>query len=326
MSRQATFWHASPDVCLKAVRQAYHDAWDNALTVRQYYYRLLSSGALKVDPKQQHSKRQAYQFVSRLLGSARDDGDIPWYMVVDNGQRSSGYYDSGRLDRYMKIQEYATFTLDPWVTQDVRPILIIEKDGLLDIVVEIVKQWRIPVYVGEGFMSRTRSKQLADHLSNGNCYHVFYIGDFDPSGETIEQVLRDRLRAFGVVVTWERITVTYQDCLLLPAYASVEIDIKDTRAKAFMQKYPGSMGYEVESLSPADLQQKILRAVTPHIDQQQFDLALKLEAHTNRELEQLLPIALKGVLNGFKLLPGYEAAGQRELLGLPEPKADSLEE
>jgi hypothetical protein len=317
--RQATFWHAANNVCLHVVRQAYHDAWDTALTVRQYYYRLLSSGALKVDPALPQSKGQAYQFVCRLLGAARDNGDIPWYMIVDNGRRANIYYPDKGIDTYMHGKAAGGFELDPWVTQEVRPIIIIEKDGLLDVVIEIVKDWRIPVYVGQGFMSRTRSKQLADHLSDGRRYHAFYIGDFDPSGEAIEEVLRERLRSYGVQVpAWERITVTYQDSQILPSYAAVEIDTKDPRAAKFIAKYPGSYGYEVESLSPADLQQKVQRAIRPLVNQQQFDVAVQLEQQVNLELERLLPDALQNVVGNIRLLPGYEIEGQRRLLGLDE--------
>src|SRR5262249_15288419 len=132
--RQATFWHAVNNVCLRVVRQAYQNAWDTPLTVRQYYYRLLSSGALKVDPALPQSKKQAYQFVSRLLGEARDNGEIPWYMIVDNGRRASIYYPDKGLDTYMHGKAYGGYAIDPWRTQEVRPIIILEKDGLLDIV------------------------------------------------------------------------------------------------------------------------------------------------------------------------------------------------
>jgi hypothetical protein len=104
----------------------------------------------------------------------------------------------------------------------------------------------------------------------------------------------------------------------LPPYAAVGIDQKDPRAAEFMQKFPGSYGYEVESLAPVDLQQKIIRAIRPHINQQQFDLALKIEDHANAELKRLLPGALQNVLGQLQMLPEFTLESQRKVLGMPE--------
>jgi hypothetical protein len=57
--------------------------------------------------------------------------------------------------------------------------------------------------------------------------------------------------------------------------------------------YPGESGYEVEALSPSDLQIKVLATAIPHIDKDANNIALALEAQVKREISAQLQEARK---------------------------------
>jgi hypothetical protein len=56
---------------------------------------------------------------------------------------------------------------------------------------------------------------------------------------------------------------------------------------------PGKSGYEVEAVSPSDLQIKVLALVIPQIDKDAFNIALALGAQVKREISAQLQEALR---------------------------------
>ena len=295
-NNDAHFWHAANDVCLQHALQAYSDEGRQAATVRHYYYKLLSSGALRKLPQFANSGEQAYNWVSRFLTTMRDDGKFPWEAVVDNGRRASTYYWYTDLDWYAYTEASSGYKLDPWRGQKNRPEIIVEKDGLVDMVASYVSQWRIPVRSLDGFNSTTKNKALADRYGTGKHYTLLCIGDFDPSGILIPATLKTKLNQYGSYPDIRRIALTHSDTLTLPAYAAVDISLDNPHAKEFRLRYPdpNQKGYEIEALTPTQLRQKVTQAITPYIDQEAFMAAVELEKAVRKQVGKMLKKTLKG--------------------------------
>jgi hypothetical protein len=162
MKDNATYWHANDDICIQRAIQSHLEEGKAAATIRHYYYKMLSSDVLRVFSQFETSKKNAYNWVSGLLTKARDNGDFPWEAVVDNGRRSLSYYSREDIAYYAYIEGVSGYSLDPWRGQQCRIEIIVEKDGLVDMVSSYVKQWRIPVRSLDGFNSTTKSKQAAE--------------------------------------------------------------------------------------------------------------------------------------------------------------------
>lgn len=288
-----TFLHLADDICLQHAMQAYIDEGRRGQTVRHYYYKLLSSGAITLLPHHQTSGTNASNYVSRLLSEARKNGSFPWGAVVDNGRRSSSYWWYRDMDEYVSTESRSGYKLNPWRGQTHRIEIFVEKDGLLDMVESYVDQWRIPVRVAKGYSSTTINKNAANRYGTGRGWTIFYLGDFDPSGLDIERNLKDELRDLGVRPDIQRVALTQEDTHTLPNVASVDIKMGDPRAKGFLQRYGRDQkGYEIEALPVSQFRQKILRAIAPYIDADAFQEAIELERIVKNQAAERLKESL----------------------------------
>jgi hypothetical protein len=288
-----TFLHLSDSVCLQHAMQAYIDEGRRGQTVRHYYYKLLSSGAITLLPHHQTSGTNASNYVSRLLSEARKNGSFPWDAVVDNGRRSSTYWWYTDMDEYVRTESRSGYILNPWRGQKQRLEIFVENDGLLDMVESYVDQWRISVRVAKGYSSTTINKNAANRYGTGRGWTIFYLGDFDPSGLDIERNLKDELRDLGVRPDIQRVALTQEDTYTLPDVAAVDIKTGDPRAKGFSRRYGDDQkGYEIEALPVSQFRQKILRAIAPYIDVESFQEAVELERLVKAEAAARLEASL----------------------------------
>lgn len=293
MQTEAHFWHADKERCIQDAIQAYIDEGRQPATIRHYYYKLLSSGALKPISGYENSKDRAYKWVSRLLTEARDDGTFPWYAVVDTGRRSKTYYWHDNLAEYVASEARSGFRLDLWRGQGERVEIIVEKDGLVNMVGRYVERWRIPVRALDGFNSTTRNKELANRYGTGRNYTLLTIGDYDPSGLLIPATLKARLKQYGCYPDIRRIALVKADTERLPAHASIEVDSANPHAKACKWE-PGQPGYEIEALTPTQLEQRVLESISPYLDNAAYRAAIELEQAVKSQVATLLKQALQG--------------------------------
>lgn len=301
VNNKPTFFHADKETCIQQALRAYVEEGRHAITVRHYYYKLLSSDSITLTTAET-SKENAYNFVSRLLSEARDNGSFPFEAVVDNGRRAHSYSSFDSVSEYVWNQKRSYYRLDPWRGQRERIEIIVEKDGLLDMVARYTQHWRIPVRTVEGFSSVTRAKDLASHYGTGKHYTVLYLGDFDPSGILIQRKLKEKLNEYGSYPAFKRIALTQSDTLSLPAYSAVPVDPDSDHAKAvkWFERYgQHQQGYEVETLPPTELERKILKAISPYINSEKFEAALRLEKLIRRQATLRLRDAFNGYLEAI---------------------------
>jgi hypothetical protein len=283
--------------CLNQIWQDYEDNGRYAQMLRHFYYVLLSKDALRVPPQtgKANPGDQAYKWVSALLVEARENGDFPWEGIIDSGRRSFPRWRGTSLKLFAESCQRASYTLDPWLLQEHRIEIWVEKDDMADALDRMVEGLRIPIYVAKGYSSATIKNNARKRYGDGSRHVLLYCGDFDPSGLDIERELRDTLTAHDVHPIIERVTLTYEQTLQLPSSTAIDLKESDTRTKRFKERYPGSKGYEMNILGARQLEAYLLAAISKYMDRAAFDEALRLERLVKQEAEK----RLHNVMNGF---------------------------
>jgi hypothetical protein len=150
------------------------------MTIRQIYYRLVSSGFIK-------NAKSDYQRVIRLMTIARDDGRVPFEWVVD---RSRPVYAPSVFDDPKSYAEVVKKSCrrDYWTLQPFYTEIWCEKDTISGSIAGVTEELGVTVRVGRGFNSTTRARETAVVLAGTRKPKViFYCGDHDPSGRNAEE-------------------------------------------------------------------------------------------------------------------------------------------
>jgi hypothetical protein len=242
---------------------------ERPMTVRQLFYRLVSNGHIQND-------RNSYQRVSRLMTKARDDGRCDFDSIVD---RSRPEYRPSVWDN---AQEYAetikrSYRKDYWATQPNHVELWTEKDAIIGCIENVTDELGVTVRVGRGFLSTTKSHQIAQHFAQINKpITVFYLGDHDPSGRDIESDVRSRVQHYGSGhFKLERLAIFASDIkkFNLPPLLVKE---SDSRAARFLERYSNNC-VELDALPPDELRRRIKDAVTDLLDLELWNRAVAVE-------------------------------------------------
>jgi hypothetical protein len=298
MSVEKTYWSADKKTCLDRVMHEYEQA-EIGLTVRHYYYTLLSTGALKkMDIP--NSGQNAYKFVSRLLTEVREEGELPWEAVSDPGRRRHTHRAYDSLTGYVEYESQSGFLLDAWRGQQYRLEVWIEKDAMADYAIRIVNDYRVPVYVAKGFVSTTVKKEAAERYGSGENWIVLYCGDFDPSGVDIERSLREGLAEYGSCPRIIRVALTQEIANQLPSDAALELNWNDKRTKRFVELYgTDQKGYELDAITLEMFRNALLGAVHQYMDVDKYNAALRLEEIIQAEASERLKTAMSDFSNSI---------------------------
>lgn len=301
MGRQGCFWHADKKTCLDIVLSDYEENDRYPQMLRHFYYILLSSEALRLYPQtgKADPADQAYKWVSTLLVEAREQGEVPWAAIVDSGRRSFTHHRGNGLKAFAEGCQRATYWLDPWLLQERRIEVWVEKDDMADVVNRMVEGLRIPVYVAKGYASATVKNDARDRYGDGSGYVLLYLGDFDPTGIDIERELKEKLAEYSVYPHIERVTLTYEHSLLLPPSTALDLKESDPRTPRFKALYPGSKGYEMNIIGAKVIEQRLLTTVGKYMDSAMYDAAIHLENFVEREATKRLQHVMNGFVEGI---------------------------
>jgi len=169
------------------------EEYDIALTLRQIYYRLV---AKQIIPNRQ----DYYRKLSRICVNARDEGLLPENAFADRLREIEQPSTWVNLKDYFEsVREFYRKSL--WLDQPNYIEIWIEKDALRTVFSEITHEFDVPLLVVRGQVSRTAIYQAAQRFKqkfqeDKKC-HLYYFGDFDPSGLAIYKSLCNRLSDMG---------------------------------------------------------------------------------------------------------------------------------
>jgi hypothetical protein len=245
--------------------------YDQALTIRQIYYRLVADHGLE-------NSTNSYKRIVDLLGKARLSGRIDFDRIEDRTREISEHdrdYESlpGFTHTWYRhltnLAEYYHIPL--WHGQPHRVMMLVEKQALQGIFAPICEKWQVDLMVCRGYPSLTQQYELSVRIGqqqhDNEKWHIVYFGDFDPSGENIPEKLEERLDSdFDVSFeTFRKEALTYDQVMdwgLPPAPAKRT----DSRTAGFVDKYGVGMQVELDAIRPAELGSMIETSIARHYD------------------------------------------------------------
>jgi hypothetical protein len=258
---------------------ASHDilAREQPATLRQLFYRLVSSRLLDNTP-------QAYHRLIHAMTLARERADIPFEWFVD---RSRPTYSANVFD---DLEEGLTtlrncYRKDYWQDQPRHVEIWAEKDAITGAIQPVTEELGITMRVSRGFTSTTRVHEIAAHLGGiVKPIYIYYLGDHDPSGRAIELDLYDRVSKYdGVSFHMRRLAILPEDirAFNLPP---LRVKLTDPRSARFQRTF-GKEAVELDALPPDELRRRVREGIESHIDSEAWRRALRVEKVEKESIE-----------------------------------------
>jgi hypothetical protein len=241
----------------------------NPMTVRQLFYQLVSRGVIE-------NNTGSYQSVSRVMTKARNDGRCSFDWIVD---RSRPEYTPQVWDDAAGYAETVkrSYRKDYWTTQPTYCEIWVEKDAIIGSIEDLTNELGVKVRVGRGFVSTTKAHEIARRFSQvKKDIVIYYLGDHDPSGVSMERELTNRIRAYGSPpFTLKRLAIFAGDIrkFKLPP---LRVKMSDSRAEGFLAKYSNRC-VELDALPPNELRRRIREAVEELLDVKLWNRAIAVE-------------------------------------------------
>ena len=272
-SRERKCFHCKSLVIWLAVLRAI-DEQQPPMTVRGLFYALEISGLV---PKTEAGYRQ----VERQVVEMRRLGLLPYDFITDGTRsvRRAPTYTCLRecLDGVAKYYRRAIWEDQPECVE-----IWLEKDAIAGVLIEVTYKWDVPLCVCRGYPSETFLYDAAERLiEQDKPVFIYYIGDLDPTGWNISEVIQRRLREFGADFFFERIAVTPEQVELwqLPTRPAKP---KDTRAKNW--KLPC---VEVDAIPANKLRELCEEAILRHLDWEAYSATKEAEKAERKRLAEI---------------------------------------
>jgi hypothetical protein len=270
-------------------------------TLRTMFYALVS---LLIIPNTQSK----YQYLSKITSDARMKGELPIDCFADQSRSIIEDFN----DEYLEPKEYIKMYLDhlknisnnyplhipKWHNQPHYVEVWIEKDALSSTFQSILKDSQVRIVPNKGFSSISfihhNIERLKSYAKEGKTIHVRYFGDLDPSGENIEEVIHEKIKAFKINVDFKRVAVTEEQMRMFnlpenPDPETIKKLKKDPRKDAFIKKHDRLFQIELDALqayAPEEFKQLILDSVNDFFYPQIYDDVLN--KYSPADLKKLL--------------------------------------
>jgi len=289
---------------IDSIKLSIHDLCSRyqPMTVRQLFYQLTTIGA--IDKTEQEYKGT----VCRLTKEMRLNGELPWNWLADNTRWMHKPDTYGGITDLLKQSQraYRRALWDPKTNPDYCEVWI-EKDALTGVFYDVTSDYDVPLMPCKGYPSlsfireaartiatnlRNRSEHHLSRLGEPQGAHIYYFGDFDPSGLDISRSTEARLREFIIELTgsdywlpffhFHRVAVNHDqiEAMGLPTRPTKKSDSRSA-------KFGHNVSVEVDAINPDTLRQMTRDCITAHIDEHQLQTLRDTEAMEREVLEQV---------------------------------------
>ena len=161
------------------------------MTVRQVFYQLVGLGLIG------KSEAEYHNVVVRLLARLRLEGRMPWSWITDGTRWMHKSVRYGSVEEALEATR-RHYRRDYWRELDDYVEVWLEKDALAGVLFRVTDEWGVPLMVTRGFASLSYIHNAAETIERiGKPTHIYYFGDYDPSGVEIDRNLERRLREFA---------------------------------------------------------------------------------------------------------------------------------
>lgn len=253
-----------------------------ALTIRQIFYQLV---AKQIIP----NLEEFYRKISRLSVIGRDRSMLPEDKFTDRTRvfdKLSSYLD---LKDFMKTVSEA-YSKDMWQNQDRYIEIWTEKDALREVINAITYTYDVGLQVVRGQYPRTGIYETSKRYKaqkDKKCF-LYYVGDYDPSGFSIYDSIKERLLNYGVDVEIpDRLALTKEQIekYSLPSDPGKE---KDPNYKKFVELTGSDQVVELDSLPPEILREIIKACIIENLDLKFFGTSVKNEEAERKRLKKFI--------------------------------------
>jgi len=227
------------------------------LTVRQVYYQLATRELVPLSQK-------GYSQAQKLLLKVRELDIVPWGHFADRTRERI------KPSQWDDVADFAnavagSYRKDLWQSQEDHVEFWLEKDALSGFVSDVLDGWGVPLYVVRGFSSATFVWEAAQTLQKiDKPKYIYYLGDHDPSGMSIEKSVMRRLDSFGADFTFERLAINLDDIKTFDL-RPLQAKDSDPRYKSYVREH-GEGTIELDALPPDELRRRMDDAVDKHIN------------------------------------------------------------
>jgi predicted acyl esterase len=254
------------------------DGEESAITIRHLFYRLVGLGVIE-------KSERAYKSLCGHLSRWRKNGEVSWDAFADSTRWHirPPMFDS-IADALKQTRE--TYRRDLWATQPYYTEVWIEKDAIAGVIVDITRQFGVPLFVCRGFASLSSlysaSMTFKEVKKEGKAVAIYHLGDYDPSGHAAADAIERTFEEdFDIAVNFERIAILPEHIeeFNLPTRPTKESDSRS-------RNWTGSECVELDSMPPAELRQLVEDAITSRIDEREWNQIKKIEREEQKTLQR----------------------------------------
>lgn len=260
------------------------------LSLRQLYYQLVARDYIE-------NSVRSYKRTGELVAAARMAGLVDWDMIEDRNRETvmNAHWQSPA-----EIIRAAAngFRIDRWEGQPAYCEVMVEKDALSGILLPVCRELDVRFSANKGYSSASamyeagkRFRAVAsDYDSRAEEYHLFYLGDHDPSGIDMTRDVRKRLLTFiglgeDFPLEVHRLALNYDQ---VEQWNPPENPAKesDSRYADYARRF-GESSWELDAVEPRTLATLLREAILELIDRGEWEKVANKERRMRANLERL---------------------------------------
>lgn len=247
------------------------------VTLRQLHYQFVARGIMPNTDK-------TYKAITEAMRQGRLEGLVDWDWIEDRTRKLRSW---PRWSDPAHILDACAeqFHVDFWKNQRCRVEVWIEKDALLGVIEMTCKAWDCPFFSCRGYPSVSElheaAKRIKRYNESGQSMKIIYCGDHDPSGLNMDSNLKRMLKDFGADFQFERIALNMEQIERFKPPAN-PVKETDSRAGKYCRLF-GDKCWELDALSPQDLDSIVEQAIIECIDDMDDFEARRAEDEAGRE-------------------------------------------
>jgi hypothetical protein len=226
---------------------------------------------------------------------------IPFDAIRDDGasvMQSRHYADEEDFWRHVREQAQ-NFELNKLTNQNVDVRIYCEAAGMMPQISRVSSRYSVPVYSCSGFDSLTAKYDLVQDIASAFTYRgrrtvVLHLGDYDPSGENIFDVIAEDVHAFlisiiphkhpGDVALFKRVALTPE---LIREHNLPTAPAKRTDSRS--KRWGGRETCQLEALPPDVLANVITHEIESYLNPNLLAARREDEVPTRRKISRALP-------------------------------------
>ena len=250
---------------------------DNPMTVRQCFYRLVSTGTID-------KTEGEYKNICRYLSQLRMANIVPFEWIADTTRWMRKPRSDDDIESALR-RTSETYRRALWRDQSAYVEVWLEKDALAGVLYEITEHYDVPLMVTRGYPSLSFVHAAAEAISvMSKPVHLYYFGDHDPSGVDIPRKVEERIREFAPManITFNRVAVDENQIIEfnLPTRPTKK---SDSRSKNFKGE-----SVEVDAIPPDLLKGMAAECIERHIDAEILARTRMVENYERASLNEFM--------------------------------------